>query len=116
MSQDIAPFDIAPTVISQYANSPTIQALLNDFSAWLDPAADLNALYDYVWNIDSAQGFGLDIWGRIVGLDGRVFPISDVSISASMRRRTRKASTRASSGPERLPPPTMRCRIRRFAD
>lgn len=74
--QALLPFDYAPTVLAQYANSPTIMALVEDISEWLDPAADLNAFYAYVWNIDTAQGFGLDIWGRIVGVS-RVFPISN---------------------------------------
>ena len=32
----------------------------------IDPSADLDGFYDYVWNVDTAVGFGLDIWGRIV--------------------------------------------------
>lgn len=69
-------FDYSPTIMSQYANSPTIMAILASFSACVDPSADLDAFYDYVWNVGTAQGFGLDIWGRIVDV-GRVFPISD---------------------------------------
>jgi Protein of unknown function (DUF2612) len=34
----------------------------------IDPCADLDAFYNVVWNVDTAVGFGLDIWGRIVGL------------------------------------------------
>ena len=70
----IPAFDTTPTILAQYANSPTIQALLNDFVAWLDPAADLNLFFSYVWNLQTAQGFGLDIWGRILGVN-RIFPV-----------------------------------------
>ncbi len=34
----------------------------------IDPTADLNAFYDLVWNVATAQGWGLDVWGRIVGV------------------------------------------------
>ncbi len=68
-------FDPSVTVISQYANSPIILALIDDFSAWIDPQADLDAFFNTVWNVDTAVGFGLDIWGRIVGVN-RVLPVS----------------------------------------
>jgi hypothetical protein len=57
------------TVISQYGNSPTILALIQNMDDAIDPRADLANFYNYVWNIDTAQGFGLDIWGRIIGVD-----------------------------------------------
>lgn len=57
-----------PTVISQYANSPTLVQLVDFMLQDIDPEADLDAFYDYVWNVLTAQGFGLDIWGRIVGI------------------------------------------------
>jgi hypothetical protein len=69
------PWDFSVTALAQYANSPTLQALMADFSAWIDPTLDFDNFYDYVWNVDTAQGFGLDIWGRIVGV-GRIYPVS----------------------------------------
>lgn len=56
------------TLLSQYANSPTITGLIRSFNEWIDPEADLESFYDIVWNVDRAQGFGLDIWGRIVNV------------------------------------------------
>lgn len=56
------------TVISQYANSPTILQLIDSMNGYIDPRADLAGFYDYVWNIETAQGFGLDVWGKIVGV------------------------------------------------
>lgn len=67
-------FDIDATVISQYANSPTIVALVEDFGQWFDPSQNIQNFYLTVWNIDTAQGFGLDIWGVILGVS-RVIPI-----------------------------------------
>lgn len=57
-----------PTIISQYANSPVLDALIDFMSQDINPDADIDAFYDYVWNVATAQGFGLDIWGRIVGV------------------------------------------------
>jgi hypothetical protein len=68
-------FDYLPTIISQYANSPTIVSLISSFSNWLDPTANLEEFYDLIWNVDTAQGYGLDVWGRIVGV-GRVLNVA----------------------------------------
>ena len=62
-------FDPWVTVLSQYANSPIITALVDLFAQWLDPKTRFDDFYSLVWNIDTAQGFGLDIWGRILGVN-----------------------------------------------
>lgn len=56
------------TLLSQYANSPTITALLDGFNTAIDPSVDIDAFYEVVWNVATAQGFGLDIWGKIVNV------------------------------------------------
>jgi len=61
-------FDIDTTVISQYANSPTILALIENFAAYFDPVPNMTSFYNVMWNILTAEGFGLDIWGRILGV------------------------------------------------
>jgi len=66
--------DIEKTIISQYANSPTIVQLVQNMNDYIDPRADIDNFYDFVWNVDTAQGFGLDIWGRIVDV-GRAVQI-----------------------------------------
>lgn len=35
---------------------------------YIDPRADIDNFYNFVWNVETAQGFGLDIWGRIVNI------------------------------------------------
>ena len=60
--------NIQQTIISQYANSPQLVGLIEAMSEWIDPATDFQLFYDYVWNVDTAQGFGLDDWGKIVGV------------------------------------------------
>ncbi|MBZ9683196.1 DUF2612 domain-containing protein [Mesorhizobium sp. CO1-1-2] len=66
---DYAPFDVWQTVISQYANSPALTALIGNLFAYLDQTANFDAFFDYIWNVDTAQGYGLDVWGRIVGVN-----------------------------------------------
>jgi hypothetical protein len=56
------------TVISQYANSPTLLGIIQKFNDAIDPTVDLDNFYSWIWDVDTAQGFGLDIWGRIVGV------------------------------------------------
>lgn len=60
--------DVLPTVISQYGNSETLLRLIENMNAYIDPAANIDDFYNQVWNVDTAQGWGLDVWGRIVGV------------------------------------------------
>jgi hypothetical protein len=60
--------DLEATIASQFANSPTLLQLIQNFNTYVDPTANLDAFVDYVWNVETAQGFALDIWGRIVGV------------------------------------------------
>lgn len=60
--------NVEETIISQYDNSPTLKALITGFNDCVDPRADLDMFYSYVWDVMTAQGFGLDIWGRIVNV------------------------------------------------
>jgi len=66
--------DFEQTIISQYSVSPTLVQLLTGWNDNLDGAALLDSFYDLVWNVNTAQGWGLDVWGRIVGV-GRVLQL-----------------------------------------
>lgn len=70
---DIAPFDVFDTIISQYANSPIITALIENFSAYLDQTQNLDNFIDFMRDISSAQGYGLDVWGTVVGVTRVLF-------------------------------------------
>jgi hypothetical protein len=67
--------DYLKTVISQYFDSTTIRALLEAFNQWKSPQPSIELLYNGVLNLDTARGYGLDRWGRIVGV-GRVFNVA----------------------------------------
>jgi hypothetical protein len=55
------------TVMKQFANSPVITGLLESFDQWCDLAQFTDGFLFNVWDISTATGFGLDIWGRILG-------------------------------------------------
>lgn len=64
----ISAFDVWTTIISQYANSPILSRLCTNMGQYLDQTANLDFFLDTIWNVDTAIGYGLDIWGRIVGV------------------------------------------------
>lgn len=63
------------TIISEYSNSPVINAIINNFNTYIDPTVDFNSFYSNVWDISQAVGYGLDVWGRILCI-GRVITVS----------------------------------------
>jgi hypothetical protein len=60
--------DVDETIISQYANSPRLLQIIRDMDEAIDPRTDLDDFYNNVWNLATAQTWGLDVWGRIVGV------------------------------------------------
>lgn len=60
--------NVQQTIISQYANSPTMNRLIENMNEYLDPRVNMQKFYDFVWNVDTAEDWGLDIWGKIVGV------------------------------------------------
>jgi len=65
-------FDYTQTVISQFANSPVMLALIQNMAASIAADGDIDNFYSTIWDINTAQGFGLDIWGRILGISRNV--------------------------------------------
>jgi Protein of unknown function (DUF2612) len=66
---------IEQTIISQYASSPTLVQLIRNLNSNIDPTLIINVMYSLLWNVATAQGYGLDVWGRIVGI-GRVLQVA----------------------------------------
>lgn len=60
------------TIMSQYANSPIITGLIEGINTMIDPSTDLTNFYNMVMNLNTATGYGLDVWGRIVGVGRNV--------------------------------------------
>lgn len=70
--------NFSQTVISQYTNSQILSQLIANFNEYVDPASDIDNFYNLIWNIDTAKGYGLDVWGRILGVN-RVLQVSNTT-------------------------------------
>lgn len=67
------------TVLSQYANDPVTDALVASFGQAINPSYLFEQFYNLIWNAlagdpafinpSSTQSYGLDVWGRIVGVN-----------------------------------------------
>ncbi|HDJ1441592.1 TPA: DUF2612 domain-containing protein [Serratia rubidaea] len=68
--------NVAETVLAQYAASPRLNGLINSFNEALSPDKFINDFYDLIWNIDTAETYGLDVWGKIVDVS-RWLTVSD---------------------------------------
>lgn len=55
------------TIQSQYGASPHILGIIEAAAKRIDPNPVIQDFYEKVFDPRTAQGFGLDIWGRIVG-------------------------------------------------
>lgn len=61
------------TLLSRFSGSPIIVSLISSFDAAMDPSANIAAFLQYIWDVRTAVGNGLNIWGKIVGIP-RVIP------------------------------------------
>lgn len=64
------------TIQSQYGASPHIIGIVEAAAKQLDPTGDIRTFYGKVFNPLTAEGVGLDIWGRIVGAS-RYLPVDN---------------------------------------
>lgn len=60
--------DVGETLLVQFANSPTIVALTNALAEYFDLDKVEDDFFDKIYNIDTAEGKGLDIWGLRLGV------------------------------------------------
>lgn len=56
-------------MISQYANSPKFVELVKGLTGMFNNAKLIKDWFDIVYNLKTAKGFGLDIWGKILNQD-----------------------------------------------
>jgi hypothetical protein len=68
--------DVDKTIISQYAHSPVLLEMIHRLNDCICPREQLQTFYHMIWNVETAKGYGLDVWGRIVGIsrDFKVTP------------------------------------------
>ncbi|WP_369788288.1 DUF2612 domain-containing protein [Rouxiella sp. WC2420] len=65
------------TLLRQYDNSPNLKSIIKTFNDAVDPAVDIDNFYDNIWNIETSNDYGLDIWGKIVNISRLVTIDSD---------------------------------------
>ena len=70
-------WDIAETVQSQYATSKRMRAVIDAFWQAINPKSDIDLLYRKLVNPRTAEGVGLDIWGRIVAIGRSYLAVDD---------------------------------------
>lgn len=63
-------------MLSQYANSPKYVTLYNGLNDLFNNASTIEDWFNVVYNLNTAEGFGLDIWGKILN-QGRQFSYND---------------------------------------
>jgi hypothetical protein len=69
------------TLLSQYVNARALNSLISSFNAAIDPSANISAFLEYIWNVNTAVGNGLDIWGRIVGVSRNIQALTGEQIT-----------------------------------
>ena len=63
---------IEETIQSQYAASPRIKAIAKSIDSLIRPNLDIELFYNNAFNLATAQGWGLDCWGRIVAIERKI--------------------------------------------
>lgn len=73
--EGVEKYDFWNTVISQYANSEIITTLISDLTENISQDKNIDDFYRLVMDLETAEGYGLDVYGRIVGVN-RVLQVS----------------------------------------
>ena len=60
--------ELAETFLRQYAGSPNLKSMIYSFNKAVGIDGFIDDFYDLVWNIEDAETFGLNIWGKIVNV------------------------------------------------
>jgi hypothetical protein len=71
----IPAFDPWQTLLNEYAETDELVRMIGEFNAAVDPTENLDNFYDTMWNLLTAVGYGLSIWGNIVGAP-RTLPVT----------------------------------------
>lgn len=66
--KDWVDFSWRDTLLAQYTNTLRLQPIVKAFSDAFNVIGNVEAFYNNVYNIETCGTFGLNIWGRIVGV------------------------------------------------
>lgn len=67
-AEDDVRTEFMPFIQSQYSASVRIISILKSCREHILPDADIVSFFDKIFNVATATGYGLDIWGNIVGV------------------------------------------------
>lgn len=67
-AEDDVKTEFMPFIQSQYSASTRIISILESCREHILPDADIVSFFDNIFNIETASGVGLDIWGNIIGV------------------------------------------------
>lgn len=60
--------NVRDTILTQYAASPNLRSLIETFNDSMDLSGFTDEFLTTIWDISTASGYGLDVWGKIVGV------------------------------------------------
>lgn len=60
--------NVRDTILTQYADSPKLRSLIESFNASMDMTEFTDEFLTAIWDISTAEDYGLDVWGKIVGV------------------------------------------------
>ena len=66
-------FDILRVLQSQYAGSPRLKSLTVTCWSLLNPESSIGLMYEHMIDPWTADGAGLDVWGRIVAIARKLY-------------------------------------------
>lgn len=83
--------NVKDTILTQYASSPNLRSLIETFNTSMDMTELTEEFLTAIWDISTAKGYGLDVWGKIVGVSRQLnvrqsatyFGFDEAFISAS---------------------------------
>lgn len=60
--------NVRDTILTQYAASPNLRSLIESFNTTMDMTEFTDEFLTAIWDISTADDYGLDVWGKIVGV------------------------------------------------
>lgn len=60
--------NVRDTILTQFAASQNIRSLIESFNTTMDREEFSDELLTAIWDVSTATGYGLDVWGKIVGV------------------------------------------------
>lgn len=59
---------VKDTILTQYAASTNLRSLIETFNSAMDMSEFTEEFLTAIWDVSTATGYGLDVWGKIVGV------------------------------------------------